>query len=510
MNGAEFRGFQFWDGLVLGGYFCLLVVTGLVFTRRQTDTDDYFRASRRIPMLAAAVSFLATALSAATFIGGPQQAFVGDLTYLSANLGSIIAAVVVALFFVPAFFKHDVPTVYGLLRVRFGVRSSMAAGGTFLAGRVFASGARLYIAALPASWIIYGDIGTRHLLISIAVLTLVGTTYTLAGGIRSVILTDVIQTVIFVGTAVVACVVLLDKIPLGLGGIIDALKHPAAGEPSKLTVFKLGLDGLNAKYTLLTAVFGFTLLGIGSYGTDQDMAQRMLSCRDAKRGSLTAITGILIGLPVTALFMGIGLLLFIFYRRPDIMAEAAPVYAVGGGRQIFLEFLLHEIPVGLTGLMMAGLFAAALSSLNSALNAMSSSLINDFYRRLRPGRDERHYLKAGRSGVALCGAVIGLFAVGSAFWQEAHPEATLIDFALQVMIFAYAGLVAVYLTALFTRRGNETSVIAALGVGFAVALTLTMAWGANIAYAWTMLISTGLAFAVCCLGGHREPEVKPV
>ena len=498
-------GFEPLDWAVLTAYFVVLAISGALLSRRATNTDDYFRAGGRIPAWAAAISLLATALSAATFIGGPQQAFKGDLSYLSANIGSLLAVIVVALFFIPAFYRARVQTVYGLLNQRFGPTAQMGAGGAYLIGRIFASGARLYIAALPTSLIVFGDTTLNHLTLAIAVMTLVGIVYTLIGGVRSVIWTDVIQTVIFTGAAAAALVALLHRIPVGMDDIAAALKSPGDGAPSKLALLKLGLDGFGPKhaYTFLTALFGFSLLNLGAYGTDQDMTQKMLTCKNAVQGSRSAVAGILIGIPVTTLFMLTGLLLFIFYKRPDIMGVAAPGYPLEGSREVFLTFILREMPAGMTGLMMAGLFAAALSTLNSGLNAMSSIFVNDFYRRIKPDREERHYLKIGIWGVVGWGVVLGLFAVFSALWQASRPNTTLIDFALTVMVFAYSGLVAVYLTALFTRRGNSFSVISALAVGFVAVVLMQSNWSAQLAFPWQMFIATSLAFGVC-LAGRRK------
>ncbi|MBT7616383.1 MAG: sodium:solute symporter, partial [Calditrichaeota bacterium] len=214
MSESNMGGFATLDWAILAGYFLIIVVTGVIFTKRQRSTDDYFLANRSIPMFAAAISFLATSLSAATFVGGPQQSYSGDLTYLSSNIGSIIAIIIVAVFFIPALYKQRVATVYGLLENRFGRPSSLSASGAFMIGRVFASGARLYIAALPASLILYGDIAIRHQLVAIALLTVVGIAYTYVGGIRTVIWTDVIQAVIFIGAALIAVVILYNRIPL--------------------------------------------------------------------------------------------------------------------------------------------------------------------------------------------------------------------------------------------------------------------------------------------------------
>ncbi len=477
-------------------------------SKKQNSTDDYFRAGGKMPVWAVSISFLATSLSAATFIGGPQQAYSGDLTYLISISGSIVAVLIVSIFFVPVFYRFKVATVYTLLDKRYGPMASYAAGAAFLLGRVFASGARIYIAALPASLIIFGDIAIGHQFLAITALTIVGVSYTLVGGIKSVIWTDCIQLFIFVGAAIIALALLFDKIPVGLQGIADALNHPTGGSGSKLAFFKLGVEGIGPKhtYTFLTAIFGFSLLNIGAYGADQDMAQRLLTCKSAAKGGWSAITAIIINIPISVLFMAIGLLLYIFYARPDIMGDSAPLYTVDNSRKVFLNFILNEMPKGMAGLMMAGLFAAGLSSLNSALNAMSSVFVSDFYKKFRPNLSEKHYLFTGRAGVVVFGVILGFFGAFSSYWQMKNPGTTLIDFALTVMIFSYSGLVAVFLTAMFTKRGNSASVVASLATGFAV-IFIMQTFSANgghirdlIAFPWQMLISTAIAFGVCCIG----------
>jgi SSS family transporter len=521
------------DWAVLAAYFALLVVTGWIFARRELKgADEYFLAGRQMPVWAVSISVLATSLSAATFIGGPQQAYVGDLTYLSANLGAVLAIVVVAVVFIPVYYRMNVTTVYGLLERRFGPGAKRAAAAMFLVGRIFASGARLFMVAIPASRIVFGDTETGHMVLAIVMLAAVATLYTLAGGIRSIIWTDVIQTCVFVGAAAMAAAVLLHRIPLDIAHLgAELASAPAPGGGAKATVLRLGAGDWSSKYTLLTALTGFALLNLGAYGTDHDLAQRMLTCRSAVRGSWSAIGGVLVGIPVTMLFMGVGLLLYVYYGRPDLMGAAAPAYAPpGGSEEIFLTFILHEMPAGMAGMMMAGLFAAGLGSTNSAINAMSATLVSDFYRPLRPGRSERHYLHAGRLGVVLWGAVLGAFACACVWWYKAaraqDQPATLIDFALGVMGFAYSGLVAVFLTAVLTRRGTTAGVIGALATGFAVVLAMQpWAWarwaalipladGApgsprtladiSIAYPWHLVIATALAMAVCMLPRGRS------
>lgn len=499
--------------IVLGLYFVILIGTGAWFSRRVKDSRTYFLASRAMPGWAVAISVLATSLSAATFIGGPQQAYEGDLTYLSATIGTILAAVIVALFFIPAFYRRNVVTVYELLEARFGPASRRAASAMFMLGRVFASGARVYIAAHALAFILWGDVQPAHLLAGILVLSTAGVLYTIAGGIESVIWADVVQTVIFVAAIATALIVLLIRIPAPLGEVAAALQHAADDGQSKLAVIRTTLDPA-APFTLWTALTGFTLLNLAALGTDQDLVQRMLTCRSALRGSWSVVQSQLIAIPVVLVFMLLGLLLFVFHKRPDLMSPVAPIGPAPAGKEVFLNFITTHMPPGLSGLMIAGLFAIGLTSLNSALNAMASTFVTDFYRRLAPARDEAHYLRASRCAVVGWGGVLAGFAALCILWQT---RTTLLEFALGVMVYAYTGLLAVFACALFTRRGSTPSVLAALATGFLVTLALEPAifdqWKSavgldslRLAFPWRMVIATAAAFAVCLAGGGGGPR----
>ena len=508
---------------MLGGYFVLLALSGWWFSRREpSGTHEYFLAGRQMPMWAVAISVLATATSAATFIGAPEEAYRGNLTYISTNIGTIVAVLVVAFFFIPAFYKANVTTVYDLLENQFGSKAKQAASWTFLIGRVFASGSRLFMSGIPLSLILFRDTQSTHLLIAIGVLVSVGTVYTLIGGIRSIIWTDVIQTVVFVGAAVIAMLMLLHRIPASTGTLYDALRVTQVGGDSKLMLLDSGIPFDSSKvYTLLTAVFGFSLLGVASYGTDHDLAQRMLTCRSALKGSQSVIMAIAINLPVLCVFMVIGLLLHIFYQRPDLMGSATPALKPEDSRQVFLSFILNEMPPGMSGLMMAGLFAAGLGSCNSAINAMAAAFVNDWYKKVSPGKSDEAYLRVGRWAVVGWGVVLGSFAAVCVYWQEGSGQ-TLLQFALSVMNFAYAGLLGVFFTAIFFKsRGNGTTAIAALVVGFSVVAVLqkwAIAWWAPamglkdfaIAFPWVLLIATGCSTGVCVLGKPRRSDVTVV
>ena len=514
------------DWAVLAGYFVLLIVSGWWFSRKkQENTDDYFLADRQMPVWAVAISVVSTALSGATFVAVPAQAYAGNLTYLVTFLSAIIAILIIAIFFIPAYYRHNVSTVYELLEVKLGAGAKQASSLMFVVGRVFAEGSRLFIAALATSQVTFGDTSAGHMGIAIAALTVVAIFYTFVGGVRTVIFTDIIQLAVFTLAAGAALFVILNRVPADMTQIIDALQSPAPGAPSKLTIFQSGLnaDGagidFTSGYTIITAMTGFLVLNLAAYGLDHGMAQRMLTCRSAVKGSASAVVSVLLYLPIVVLFMVVGLGLYVYYDRPDLMGAAAPTAMPTDKGAVFVHFILNEMPTGMKGALMAGLFAAALTG---SLNSMSSAVINDLYRHIVRGREPAHYLFAGRMFVLGLGVLLGLCAWGC-FVVYNPQNRTLLDFVLDVMSFAYSGMVAVFLTALFTRRGSSRSAMAALATGF-VAVLLThplfwkiilpaqdgesnalqeyAAWCGQLAYPWRLLMATAAAMLVCLCGSR--------
>lgn len=532
------------DWTILGAYMAFLVAAGAWLARREpTGSDEYFLASRRMPVWAVAFSIVASSLSVATFIGGPEQSFRGDLTYLSTNLGGILAVFVVAWVFIPAFYRANCTTIYEVLEHRMGRGAKEAASAAFMTGRVFASGARLYIAALPMAAIAFSveQQTPTTLILAIVVLAFAGVVVTLVGGIASVIWTDVLQTFVMLGAVIGAIVYLLWLIPAPIGEVVNALHTGGVDGASKLAIIRTGIPiDLSQNFTLLTAVLGFSLIALASNGTDHDMVQRMLTCKSAVSGGRSVLLATFAAIPVVSLFMVVGLLIWVFYTRADLMGDAGPspeaaAQAAAKGAQPFLLFIVNEIPSGLRGAMVAGIFAVGLGSLNSAINAMAATFVKDFYTRWVPAKSERHYLAAGRWAVVGWGVVLAAFATLCVFWRQADGSKTLIDFAIGVMTFAYTGLLAIFLTALFTKRGSSASAIGALITGFTVvlffqtpfwlliaktgvipptvaglphdALTIQAAlpW-LKVAFPWHMLVGTVLATGVCLLG--RRPTAR--
>ena len=505
------------DWAVILGYLGLLVAGAWLFTPKHTGTaHDYFLAGGTVPAWLAAVSVLSATQSAATFLGGPDFGYHGDFTYLATNLGGLLGAIFVAKVLIPRFYAARVTTVYELLTQRFGTIATRWTGAMFLLGRVLANGARVYLAAIAIAMVMTGTVTPGGILIAATLLVVAAFLSTFVGGLRSVLWIDLIQFVIMVGSAIAVLIFVRLSIPATNAEIIQGLSN-APGDVDKLRLIDLSLD-LSRPFSLLATVTGIALLYIASAGLDQDTTQRLLACRDAKTGARGLYMSVFATVPVVAIFITIGLLLHIVYDRPELMggATASAGKAFAGEKiSIFMHYILTGLPSGLRGLVTAGIMAACVATTNSALNAMSSVLIQDFYRPWRERRgavEEHHYVQAGRAGMGVIGVAMLAVAVLSFYWQH-YAKMGLLEFALSVMVFAYAGLLGVYLTAVFTPRGTSASVIASLIAGFVAVLLLQPAIATaiglpealrHLAFPFQLCIGTVIAFAVAAAPAGRR------
>lgn len=503
------------DWSILGGYVAILAIAGYLTSRRTlTTADDYFLAGHSAPTWLVAVSVLSTVQSAATFLGVPDYSFRGDYAYLTVTLSALLGAAFVARVLMPRFYAANATTVYELLELRFDVTARRAAGAMYLVGRVLASGARLYLAAIAVSMIMFLDVTPEHIVIASFVLLVFGLVFTFMGGLNSIIWSDLIQVVLYIGAAIMVLIFLLMKIPAPIDAIVQGLVHAPDGQ-NKLQLIDTSFD-LSHPFSIWAVLTGLILLNIGNSGLDQDTTQRLLACEDAKRGSRALYWSVYASIPVIAIFLMIGSLLHVFYERPELMSVSTG--AVAGSFQgekitVFMNFILSEIPPGLRGLVTIGVIAAA--AINSGLISMSAVAINDFYRpwvERRGPKPEQHFIVAGRVMMLVLGLSLFAMSILCYFWQH-YTSTPLLEFVLGVMAFAYAGLLGVYFTAVFTTRGSSASVIAALAAGFVTVLAfqpyvVTLiglpARFAAIAFPWQLLVGTIVASVVCMIGGGRR------
>ncbi|NLO32643.1 MAG: sodium/solute symporter [Candidatus Hydrogenedentes bacterium] len=502
--------FSVFDWTIVAGYMAAVLVIGAWISGRQTDSRYFFLGGRSVPAWAVACSAIATAISAATFIGVPQIAFEGDLSYLITYVGSVIAAFIIAFLFVPPLYNAGTITIYGYLGQRFGTGAKSAAGLMFLFGRLLSSGARLFMAAIGFSMMLSGNVTRNELIFAVIILGVVGTVYTFFGGIRAVIWTDVLQLIVFTAAGLFTLIFLYQLIPASGSDIWAALQNSEGTDKLRIVNSSFTLEN---PFTLWSGLFAMTIVAVSTHGVDQDMLQRVMTAKSPWHGGLALINSMIFTIPIVLLFLVIGLLLYVFYQRPDLMGAAAPQDIIEDTRRVFPQFVLHHLPTGMRGLTMAGLFAAAMSTFDSAITAMASCLVADIYApffcKQNPDSplektEALPDLKASRLAVGIMGVCLTFFAIGAIYMQEKGGQ-TLIDFALGVMAFALAPLLGVFCVALFTKRGNTKSVYAALVVGIVAVLLLQpymlpKMMGFKIAWTWLWVIVSPLCAFICFIG----------
>lgn len=491
------------DWLVVAIYGAGLALIGRWAAR---ESGDPFLADRRVPAWAAAFSVVATVLSAATFVGGPQQAFRGDWSYMVFKMAGLPALVVVGLVFLPRFYAAGTASIYGVLRQRYGQAAGRDASLAFLGGRLLASGARLFMAGIPLSWALFQSAELPQLAVSIALVALATGLYAIRGGMRAVVWTDVLQALVAVAVGVAGLVTLWGQLDLPLEEVLRLLRE---GERDKLRVLDPS-TAPDAKFTIWTGLFGLPLFLVAAYAVDQDHVQRLMTCRTPREALRAGVGSNLIGWPVTLLFLALGSLLWVAAETQG----AALVDARGDDRAVLVQYMLAELPLGLRGLMVAGVLAAAMSSLDSALNAMAATTLEDLVepRRTHGGLAPLTAVERTRLArrLSLVWAVtLGALALLLAAWQEGSGR-TLLEFALGVMSYAYAGLLGVFIVALFTNRGTATSVRGGLVVGALVVLSTEPAIqgllmdAPPLAFPWRLALGTSLAALTAAAAGGKR------
>ena len=392
------------DWLIVALFLGTLMAIGYAFSRRNKDVEDYFVAGRSMPGWIVAIAATGTTISAGTFVGSPELGFNTDLTYVLNLLGSIVGGMLVAALIMPKLYKANTITIYGYIGDRFGEKSKRVNSAMFLLGQLFTSGSRLFIAAIAISVIVFGNIKFDFMVYSIIILGLVSTIYTMLGGIKGLLYIDTFQTLLLVGTGVVALIMIyfaldmpfadiwatitdggLTKIPgANAGGLAADGSIAGWQEGSKVKMFDFSINWASP-YTVLGGMIGVAFFKICQYTTDHEFVQRQLACRDVKQASLSLVWSQLIALPVVLVFLMIGVLLFVKYKS-EFLATGEVSQFFTDARDLFPQYIKNHIPMGVRGLMITGLLAAALSSFNSAINAMASSFVTDLYLPIRAER----------------------------------------------------------------------------------------------------------------------------
>ncbi len=485
----------FIDGLIIVLYFVTITAVGLYMGRRERSLEDYALGGRRMPWWAVMASIIAAETSAATFMGAPAEGFVTrGITYVQLTLGLILGRIFVGHIFLKPYYTYRVCTVYDFLAVRFGTMSKNYVSALFLIMRVLASGVRLYVPSLVMvlAWRLFVQhepVQYQHLdswvpyAWAIVILTVVTCVYTIFGGIKAVIWTDVIQATLMFGSALVALLTILHNLgdgsfPGGLRVVAQYVPEMTRPEGYFLTGFERARAGsgwwelvkliLENRYTLPAALIATTIGNMAAFGTDQDMVQRMLTASDYKKSRRSLVTAALMDVPIATAFTLIGVLLVAFYaRHPELQPAKA--------NDVFGVYILSVMPVVIRGFVLAGVFATAMGSLSAALNALATSLTNDWYiPYLAPHRRGEHHVAAARVFTALFAVLMVAIAIAFAYVNVRNPGLTIIPVALGIAGYILGPMLGVFLLGMLTRtRGSDGGNVLAVTAGLLTILTLS-------------------------------------
>jgi solute:Na+ symporter, SSS family len=481
-----------WSVVLL--YLSGVTAFGLYKGGKQSSAKDYFLSEEKINWITVALSIVAAETSTITFISVPGIAYTGNFNFLQLAFGYFIGRVLVALYFLPRYYEGELTTAYVFIEKRFGVGLRRLMSGVFIFTRIFAEGVRLYTPAIPLVVILKGyNLFTGvpdSTLYAIAILfTAVLTVfYVQFGGVRAVIWTDFIQLFVYLFGGLAALVILWDKLP----DPMSSLQTLAA--QGKLAVFNFSFDNFfTTPYQFFLALFGGAFLSMASHGTDYLIVQRLFTT-DNLRDSQKAIvlSGGIVIVQFT-LFLLVGSLLYVFYNG-----------AVMRGDEVFSKFIVGGLPHGISGLIVAGIFATAMSTLSTAITSISSSSVFDLYANTERGKaaTEAEKFKFAKRSSFVWSIVLTLAALGFIGLEQ-----QVVSVALSIASFTYGGLLGVFFLALFFEDVSPKSV----AIGFLVSVSVMAVVITQTKLAWTLytLIGSGITILASLVASRVMTITQP-
>ena len=441
------------DWCVVAGYLLLTTWVGHLLKGRQSSIKDFFLGGRSLPWLAVSGSIIATEISGVTFIGVPGMVYAagGDFTYLQWGIGSIIARILVGIFFVKVFYEREIYSPYDYMGNRLGLASKRLATIIFQIGGILGQSVRVLVAALALK--VVTPLEFDHCIWIIGIFA-VG--WTLMGGMRTVIWTDVMQFFLFVGAGLFSLFWMLSTIDGGWSGMVEI-----ANQADKFTLFNLTTDPA-VGFTLWVAILAVPFQNLSAFGVDQLNAQRMFCCknsRDATKAMITSSAALLL----TTLMLFVGVALFAYYE-PMRNSGLEPEIFGQDSNYIYPAWIVTELPAGLRGLILAGIFAAAISSLDSILAALSQTTLSLFHDK-KTGLSDGTSLMQSRFLVLFWGIALSAFAVQL---DSLRDKVNVVVLAFGMISYTTGPMLGMFLAALFTPRARTLG----LALGFALSFAL--------------------------------------
>jgi solute:Na+ symporter, SSS family len=494
------------DFAILFVYLAGVTMLGAWLGKKQTSTTDYFLGGRDLPWQAICLSVVATETSTLTFISIPGLAYLTNLNFLQIAVGYLLGRIAIAFILLPRYYRGEMQTAYHLLGNRFGSRMRSFSSIVFQITRLLADGVRLFATAIPLHIITGWNYST-----SIIVIALVTIVYTFIGGIRAVVWLDVLQWFVYISGAILALIVILDKLPNGWGSVLAA-----AAPGNKFDLIELGLhrsfkEFFTINYTLLSGLLGGAFLSMASHGTDQLIVQRLLACRDLRSSQKALIGSGFVVIVQFTLFLILGLALFAYYKGAPMRSD-----------EVFPRFIVEGLPNGVSGIIIAGIFAAAMGNLSGSLNSLASSTMLDIYKPKWGKKNSANKdLLISRSFVVMWG-IIFIFSA-TMFTGTRNP---VVELGLAIASFTYGGLLGTFFLGITNRKAKEDEGLVAMwsaiffmiwiigqkGAGLWIPAALALTAGAWLLYRLRSRTGQGFvviwsAFMLLLIAGVASPHI---
>lgn len=469
------KNFGYFNYLIVLLYFGLLVWMGWFFSKRQKNTNDYFRGGKRIPWWAAGLSIFGTALSAITFMAIPAKAYATDWSYLLFNAGIVLVAPIIILLFIPFFRQLNITTAYEYLEQRFNVTTRVLTSVAFILFQVGRMGVVLFLPSIALNVVTGIDI-----FLAITMMGVFSLAYTMMGGIEAVVWTDALQVLVLLGGAVLAVILISFHVE---GGFTEIIAR-GAGDGK----FHLGDTGMDFKNpTLITVLVATMFTNLTTYGTDQTIVQRYLTTSTEKNARKSVITNALLTIPASLIFFFVGTALYVFFKDNPLLLNPT----IPDPDAIFPWYIFTQMPPGVSGLLLAGIFAAAMSTLSSSMNSSATAYMVDIHYRFGFSEDIKG-LRLPRIATMVIGLAGILFALFMATWDIK----SLWDEFQKILGLVLGGLGGLFLLGLLTKRANGAGAIA--GIAGSVLVQIWLSQGEHV----HLLLYAATGFISCFVIGY--------
>jgi solute:Na+ symporter, SSS family len=454
------------DFVIIAVFLIGIAIVGTFSGGKQKSIDDYFLGSKSVPWWAVCFSIVAAETSTLTFISIPGLAYLTNLNFLQVSFGYLIGRIIVAKFFLPAYYKGELQTAYSFLETRFGSKTRTFASVIFIFTRVAADGVRLFATAIPLYLILKIDPAVAIIIIAIVALV-----YTYTGGLKGVIKVDVILMFLYIGSAILAGIYLINLIPDGMTGVFKA-----ASVGDKFSIFNFGFNkGITGffkdPYTVIGGVLGGTFLSMASHGTDQLIVQRLFATKNLKSAQKAIIGSGVIVILQFVIFLVLGVMLYSYYGTLNVRSD-----------EIFPRFIIEVLPSGITGIIIAGLFAAAISTLAGSISSISSStMIDIIFPFFGKNFSEKKKLKTSRLLTIFWATLL----IISAMIFKSSSQAV-VEIALSIASFTYGGLLGTFLLGLIFKKAQQREAL--IGFISGIVFMSTVISLKIVAWTWFTLI----------------------